>query len=567
MKKKYFIFFLLIVNSFVFVAQDIEANRIIDSIKKHQGISDEKVATFSYKLINYARKKNNFEAEFVGYHRLLILANETENYDKTSQYVDTIFQLSLRSKLPLHQMKAYYFKSSDMISNSGYNNETILQNNLKALEIAKQNNLKVWECKFNGHIAEYYSYIEETEKAIEYYKKIELELLKVKDTDAYKKYKVWGASLENTYLSLTEIYLEKKQVNLAKKYNNKAKKVLENIKKGYYEMYLFYSYLNDIDINLLEKNTKKASESFKIAFNNIPDYYNKSSIQFLTLYYNSLIAFNQKNYKKTIQFFNELDAKRIEERERKGFYLEELYKMQYKSYLQLKDLDKADLYFDKYIASLDSKKKINNEIREKLKKIEINTFKKDTATLKKEQNLQLIILIAVSLISIFSLVIYMRKKQRKNKEKVALLLHKISEKSALTQTTVKAKKEVSLKLKDSEIKRIITNLKRLEQQEFFLKTDCTAANLAKELETNTTYLSKIINTHYQKSFTKYINELRVNYVLNRIKNDKLFRRYSIQSIANEIGFKSRESFNTVFKKETGILPSFYIKELNSNLNN
>ncbi len=85
--------------------------------------------------------------------------------------------------------------------------------------------------------------------------------------------------------------------------------------------------------------------------------------------------------------------------------------------------------------------------------------------------------------------------------------------------------------------------------------------MAEEIKTNTTYLSKIINSLYQKKFTAYINDLRIDYVLDRLKNDKLFRRYSIQSIANEIGFKSKESINSAFKNRIGVLPSKLIRAL------
>jgi AraC-like DNA-binding protein len=111
--------------------------------------------------------------------------------------------------------------------------------------------------------------------------------------------------------------------------------------------------------------------------------------------------------------------------------------------------------------------------------------------------------------------------------------------------------------------RIIRGLDKLEDEKYFLKMDCTASNLAKKINTNTTYLSKIINTYYQKNFTEYINDLRIEFALNRLKNDKLYGQYSILAIANEIGFKSKESFNSAFKKRTGVLPSSLIKALNN----
>ncbi len=174
---------------------------------------------------------------------------------------------------------------------------------------------------------------------------------------------------------------------------------------------------------------------------------------------------------------------------------------------------------------------------------------------KKESNNYLLIIISIFSIVIISFVLINLKTKQKNKQKLKILLAKVS-KNEKTETT--------LKLKDSEINRIIKNLTQLEKQHFYLKTDCTAANLAKKLETNSTYLSKTINSYYQKNFTKYINDLRINYAIERLRSDKFFRRYSILSIANEIGFKSKESFNSAFKVKTGILPSFFIKEINKN---
>ena len=108
---------------------------------------------------------------------------------------------------------------------------------------------------------------------------------------------------------------------------------------------------------------------------------------------------------------------------------------------------------------------------------------------------------------------------------------------------------------------ILEGLKKLEKQEYYLKQECNSYNVAKKINTNTSYLSKVINSHYGINFNTYINDLRINYTIVRLKNDVIFRSYSIQSIAEEVGYKSADSFTKYFKKDTGLNPSFYIKEI------
>ena len=45
----------------------------------------------------------------------------------------------------------------------------------------------------------------------------------------------------------------------------------------------------------------------------------------------------------------------------------------------------------------------------------------------------------------------------------------------------------------------------------FLNKDFSLAILAGQLDTNTKYLSEIINSHYHMNFNTYINRLRINY--------------------------------------------------------
>ncbi|AXT61570.1 helix-turn-helix domain-containing protein [Aquimarina sp. AD10] len=164
------------------------------------------------------------------------------------------------------------------------------------------------------------------------------------------------------------------------------------------------------------------------------------------------------------------------------------------------------------------------------------------------------------------LVVLYKRKQRSNQRIFNELLQQITaletkEKEVVTvkETTKEIAKEVVID--EDTVNEILKGLDRLERQEFFLRSDCNLRTIAKKVKTNATYLSKIINLHKKKNFNDYLNELRIDYALKRLKNDKKFRAFSIKSIATEIGYKSDYSFAKHFKTRTGLNPSYYIKKI------
>ena len=120
----------------------------------------------------------------------------------------------------------------------------------------------------------------------------------------------------------------------------------------------------------------------------------------------------------------------------------------------------------------------------------------------------------------------------------------------------------SFVIKDGTITEILDKLIKLEEKKYFLKQECTLHSVAKKLKTNTAYLSKIVNNELGKSFSTYINELRINYIVIELKNNAKLRSYSVNAIAEEVGYKRPESFTKYFKDATGITPAVYIRKIN-----
>ena len=105
---------------------------------------------------------------------------------------------------------------------------------------------------------------------------------------------------------------------------------------------------------------------------------------------------------------------------------------------------------------------------------------------------------------------------------------------------------------------ILERLNEFENSDKFTKAGISLQSVAKELNTNTKYISEIIHTHRGKNFNTYINELRVNYIINRMKDDKKYLSYKVSYLAEESGFSSHSAFTVVFKSITGITPNQFI---------
>ncbi|MCB0464368.1 MAG: helix-turn-helix domain-containing protein [Aequorivita sp.] len=110
---------------------------------------------------------------------------------------------------------------------------------------------------------------------------------------------------------------------------------------------------------------------------------------------------------------------------------------------------------------------------------------------------------------------------------------------------------------------LVQKLSQFENSKQFTKQDMSLAMLASHFDTNTKYLSEIINTHKDKNFNSYINELRINYIIDKLKNNSTYSQYKISYLAEESGFSSHSSFATVFKAVTGIPPTVFIDMLNT----
>lgn len=128
---------------------------------------------------------------------------------------------------------------------------------------------------------------------------------------------------------------------------------------------------------------------------------------------------------------------------------------------------------------------------------------------------------------------------------------------------IKADRSSSLQLNDAVVEKLLHKLTKFEQKNKFLQQNITLEKLANTFGTNTTYLSSVINKHKGKTFSEYLNSLRLEYLLNEMvaNPDSIFFKYSFQSIAEHLGYSSATTFSRAFQTHTGVKPSVFIKEL------
>jgi len=59
-----------------------------------------------------------------------------------------------------------------------------------------------------------------------------------------------------------------------------------------------------------------------------------------------------------------------------------------------------------------------------------------------------------------------------------------------------------------------------------------------------------------------LNDLRIEYAYVDLQTNPKKRRYTIEAIARDVGFKSAESFSKKFKQRFEMYPSVFLKKLN-----
>jgi len=128
------------------------------------------------------------------------------------------------------------------------------------------------------------------------------------------------------------------------------------------------------------------------------------------------------------------------------------------------------------------------------------------------------------------------------------------------------RKEKSEELKEYSSEVLKNKITRLfEEEKIYRNHELKIVDVSLKLSTNRTYISRIINTDFNSSFSDFVNQYRVAEAKKLLK-DQSTEKYSLDYLSEEVGFGSLHSFIRAFKKQEGITPGSYRKLYLENVN-
>lgn len=273
------------------------------------------------------------------------------------------------------------------------------------------------------------------------------------------------------------------------------------------------------------------------------------------IFYKSITYYNLQNTDSTLHYSNlYINDSKITPSTKKNRIV--IYDILAKKYKNLHKSDSAYKYNELVLTEL-------NELETNKLKTSKTHYLYDFDKIKNENqsainranSKQVLMSFLLGTIALFlGFIIYTLKKRKINKTKNEQII-------AETEKSLIKTKKIDYNIDKNLEKRIIKELKELENSTLFLSANFSIIDLAKKMKTNTSYLSFIINKNKNTSFKQYLLELRINYLIQKLETDKKYKKYTIQTLAEEIGYTNASAFTRAFKKQMKCTPSTYIKGL------
>lgn len=408
-----------------------------------------------------------------------------------------------------------------------------------------------------------YSIFEDYEKSLHYY-------------DRGLEYTRQSNNIEQEALflnNMTASYCYTKEVEKAKRYNAMAVSLplKDSIAKYYYNSF------NNGFIALAEDKLQAAIIAYKksVTYAIHPG----MSPKYLAASYSEI----SKIYEET----NEPDSailylekyKELTEKEGYSYMQIDCYKNLSRLYSKVNANEQAMFYQNKYVVYADSLMNTRefNRIRNKQfaydKTKDTNYINELLTTVSTQQKILIgIILVLLTFIALL-IKIYLQKQKlqkayldlfERNKEIVNAEQKYLEAAKTLSslekEKTVQPEESKSYGLKDEQRDELLKRINQImETTTEFCNPDFSLAELSTLVVSNTKYVSQIINETYGINFRSFINDYRIKLSRKRLTDTENYGHYTIQAIAESVGFKSQSNFITSFRKTTGITPSLYQK--------
>ncbi|MBD8084558.1 helix-turn-helix domain-containing protein [Chryseobacterium caseinilyticum] len=169
-----------------------------------------------------------------------------------------------------------------------------------------------------------------------------------------------------------------------------------------------------------------------------------------------------------------------------------------------------------------------------------------------------VIILGVAASVLMVLLVLHRKKKKEILQKYMLLQEKWE--SQQTLAVVKPACGRRSSLPEEVVKDLLVKLSDFEDNGGFRTKGLTLDMLAKNFGTNSNYLSVFINDTKGLYFKPYLMQLRINYIIKKLNEDKKYLTLKISGLAEDAGFLHRQNFSDAFLEMTGMRPIDYVKQ-------
>ena len=503
-------------------------------------------------------KKENKDKKYIA--EAYVLNHYNRDLPVALKYIDSLEIISKDLQDERYPARIYLFKG--MLYYNADNLKLALENYITALKYAKEKNNKRQIAIADLQIAYLNGYIgkpQEAAKVLKYYY----------DNSG----SLTNEDIQHIQINLADSYLDidenKKALTLIEK---GLKYTLENHENVRYHRYLSLLGAYNLKIKNYQKSITNLEKSKHFFLKNNLDF----DANYAMLYLGHSYA-ESKNTDKAVENYIKIDSI-IQKTDNTFPELRDVYSYLIDYYKEKKDKEKQLYYIDRFLkinSILDTQfRYISRELPKKYDTPKLLSEKEEIIKeLKNKKYLSYITIGILCLLLIFIMILFVKAKRKENEyKKIAQeLVKSVSEKSHFTENNIKNEVVANQEVFDSEknilpneiVEHILKELIIFEEKEKYLKTGITVDSLAKKIKTNSSYLSKVVNTYKEKSFPNYLNDLRIDYALIRLLNDKKFRSYNFSVIASDLGYNNEQAFANAFKKRTGTTLSTYLKEIDS----
>jgi len=481
-----------------------------------------------------------------------------KDHQKSFMYYDKAIELSKDLGHKRYPAILYTFKGAVLSVDGKY--EEAMENHIKALEYAEINANKELTYVNKHNIGILKKHLELYDEALQIFKECYEYELKDPERDL--------VDFVYSHFSLATIYLETQKIDSAIKYNTEGYKLSKQLKN--YELENLFL----LNRGVIFFHQKKYNTSISYLKNSIDSLKNnREKLVILNGLFHIAKSYDSLQKKEeAILYYKKIDSIYESHPLHISSNVMNSYKALYTYYKEKNDKENEILYVKKALEASDVNKKDYRMLSTKIiktfdrKKLLQKQKELSEALSKKDKKFTTFTIVALitSILFLFSLIaFYLKQRKIKQRFKEFVENHQKAIEASQKSSKIVNKEAKEIGLAADVIDQLLKALQNFEEKHIYIKSDITLPVLSKRFKTNSAYLSKVVNTFKNKKFAEYLNDLRIDYAIEKMQSDKHFRLYTIKAIALEVGFNNSQSFARAFRRKTGIKPSDFIKQLES----